>query len=624
MLLLIATLGSATAQAKVIQILHTNDLHAALNTAGEPEAGKPEYGGWAQIKWLMDDLTDRAAHPEKYGKVGVEPMETIRLDAGDFLEGTMLYFPDQGTNVLEAYNRMGWDASTLGNHDWLMGARGLDALLKRLPLRHPLVSANIKVSPDLKTLSRQLRPYTIIEKAGLKIGVFGLATTEIFYKWITKVRSKKKDMRIQDYYDREYRDEEGDLAYKPGITNRMIQELKPKTDAVIALTHIGFADDLAVVQETRGLDLVVGGHSHTFLETLNVETDLDGRGVPVVQTGYNGRMIGRITIEIVPGREPKVLTYELVPVPHSGPRDAPVAQATETANERVVSMYGHERLDEVIGSSEVRLVPGKYGQTAFSRFAVDSIRRSLDTPVGIDVGVFHSNTPLPGGVVTRYKLMQMYPRKFESDQNQGLYVYKARLPGLVLALAMKYAVKFGVYFSFSGMEYKEEILSDNEYARALQKAKPEDRKQLTRSRARDIRIDGKKICLTCVYDVAAPESIVRGAYAISPLTRLVVWSGQRSPVTIWQAMEQHLREIGTIRAIPDGQKRSTPRRNQYPEEIIHQMELADRGEDSTSLQLDSEESSPKEQWERFIDYVTHVKNANPKIDDKTDADSLED
>lgn len=627
--LLFALLAAPQADAVVIQILHTNDLHAALNTAGEPKPGDPEYGGWVQVKAVLDYWTQRGK------ELGID--ETIRLDAGDFLEGTIQYFPQNGINVLRTYQQMDWDASALGNHDWLMGARGLDQLLSQRPFTSPLLSANIKIHPRLKALSKQLSPYTIVEKAGVKIGVFGLSTTEAFYKWIPKIRSRCCDFKIrnyEDYYGVE-RDAEGNRILVPGIANKTIAELRPKVDALVALTHIGFDRDLDLVYDSRGLDLVVGGHSHSALETLTVEVDRDGHEVPIVQTGYNGRTIGRVTMEILPGQRPRVLTTELIPVPHrlspETPADAEVAQSVAIANQAVVSLYGAERLNEVIGQSEVRLVPGKYGPTAFSKFAVDAIQKSVDADVGIDIGLFHANTPLPGGEVTRRKLMEMYPRKFESDQNQGLYVYHARTPGLILALALKFAVKYGLYASFSGVGYKPIKLTDAEYQRALKKEKSGDKEFLTRYRAKEITVNGQKICLTCVYEIAAPESVVRGAYGISPLTRLILWSGRRSSVTIWQALEKHLRDIKVIKPLEGNEIFSSRRYANFYQRTFggqldpEQLRPSELGTPPTSF-LDQEmghgEQSPHSLLEAFQRELIRVKKANPLLNEKTDADAL--
>jgi 5'-nucleotidase / UDP-sugar diphosphatase len=545
--------ASSNANSTVIQILHTNDLHAAMNTAGAPKPAAPALGGWAQIKTLMDQWTAAAKS---------QGIETIRLDAGDFLEGTNLYFADGGANVLRAYQQLGFDASALGNHDWLMGARGLNDLLGVAPFSHALLSANIKVHPRLQHLKTQLKPATIIERAGVKIGIVGLSTTEAFYKWIPRVGSRKSDMKLKNYWDSTIeRDDDGDgeTEIEPGIANRLFDHLAPKTDAVIALTHIGYGSDQELVHESKNLDLVVGGHSHTFLETLSVAENRDGREIPIVQTGYNGRSIGRVLLEVTPGQPARVLSTELIPVPLETEQDPTIAKAVAQANQAYESLYGAEVLNEKLGTSKVRLVPGRTGPTSFSQFAVEAIRKSIDAEVAIDIGAFHGNSPIEGGVITRRKLMEMYPRKFEADQNEGLYVYRARIPGLAISLGVKFAVKYGLFVSLGGVDYEVEKLSDAEYNLEKAKLPASDRESLTQFRAKNITINGNRICALCFYDAAVPESLLRGAYGISPLTRLVIRHGHRTDQTIWKAMEAHLKDIGTIGVVSDD-ARFSPRR----------------------------------------------------------------
>jgi len=521
------------ASATIIQILHTNDLHASLETSGAPKDGTPEYGGWAQVKTVMDRLTDEAQQ---------KGIETLRLDAGDFSEGTSFYFPDHGQDVLRAFQHMGYDATALGNHDWLMGARSLNQSLGEMPFSFPILSANLKINSALKNLKKQIIPSAQFVRGGVHIGVFGLSTDEALYKWITRIDSKKKDLQIVNFRD----------DSKPGIANRMIRKLRKRDDLVIALTHIGYDEDQLLAKNSRGLDLIVGGHSHTVLESMNLTPDRDGHTVPIVQTGFNGKYVGRILVDVEPGKRPQVLTYELVPVPHDTPQDPVIAQDVALAKERVEALYLPAKLDEVIGQSKVRLVSGENGPTAYSKFAVDAMKDVTDAQIGLDVGAFHGGTAQAAGDVTRLKLMEMYPRKFEVAQNEGLYVYEARIPGWVLALGLKYAVKFGAFLSFSGLTFDVYQVSNSQWKHD-QKEYRDSIKQfsVTPYRVRNIQVDGAPICRFCSYTVAAPESLIRGAWGITSLTKLIIRDGHPTPHTIWDAMTFHLYRIKTIEPISE-------------------------------------------------------------------------
>ena len=524
---------------KIIQILHTNDLHAAMNTSGAPDTNTEEHGGWAQVKAKLDALRADAK---------AKGMETLQIDAGDFTEGTLNYFPDEGVHVLQAFQAMGYDAAAVGNHDWLMGAAGMNDLYGKTPFSFPVLSANIEINKRLKNLRSQIVPTTQIVKDGVRIGIVGLSTNEALYSWIPRIQSKRNDFKILDYTDSQVTDEDGNWKTEPGIANKYIHQLKQNNDLVIALTHIGYDADQLLAEDSDELDLVVGGHSHTFLESATFVQNRAGKTVPIVQTGFNGHAIGRILIEVDPNKTPKVnlLTYELVNVDHNGPADPVVAAKVQAANDATQNQFGPS-LNDILGKSDDRLISGDEGPTSYAQFAVDSLREATGTEVGIDVGAFHGNTPQPAGDVTRKGLMMMYPRKFEFAQNEGLYVYQARVPGFVLKMGLQYSLKFGSYIATSGLTYDVKTLSDADYAKLKKKyAGTSSQDAVTPYYAENLKVNGEKLHDLQIYTVSAPESLVRGAIGITPLAKLILAHSERTSHTIWEAMESHLAKIKVI------------------------------------------------------------------------------
>ena len=561
--LLILSLLAPPAQAKVIQILHTNDLHASLSTAGAPKGTTAELGSWARVKYILDDLTDQAK---------AKGMETIRLDAGDFYEGTIDYFPNFGKGVLKTFQDMDYDAVTMGNHDWLMGAQSMNSAFGDLPFPFPMLCANVRISHRMKNLREQIKPSIQIVRDGIKIGVLGLSTHEALYKWITQVDSFKRDLTVLDYEDEDTDENWG----TPGIANRAIAELRENNDVVIALTHIGFDADQELAAASKGLDLIIGGHSHTLLESMNMVPDTEGKVVPIVQTGVNGKYVGKILIDVVEGQRPKVLSYELIPVLKNGPVDPIIQADVEEAKKSVDELYGKARLDEVIGRSEVRLLSGDSGPTAYSKFIVDAMKDVTGAELGLDIGAFHGNTPQPAGDVTRKMLMEMYPRKFEAARNEGLYVYRTLIPGWVLDLGLRYAVKWGYFVSFSGVTFDLYKLPEEQFEKEKIRLKEKDRNQLTPYRIKNLQFNGERVCLHCSYDVAVPESFIRGAYGISPLTKLIVRRARKTDYTIWQASEAYLKKIGVIQKLrPDehfsAKEFSNGFKSRYEMESIHEQ-----------------------------------------------------
>jgi 2',3'-cyclic-nucleotide 2'-phosphodiesterase (5'-nucleotidase family) len=539
--LILLCLSAKSANATLIQILHTNDLHAAMETFGAPNPQEQEYGGWAQLKATMDGLTsDASAHG----------IETIKLDAGDYTEGSSFYFSDHGKNVIRAFQHLGYDATAMGNHDWLMGADAMEELYRDLPFPFPVLSANTKITRRLPNLSQQIQPTTQIVKSGIKIGIFGLSTDEQLYSWIPSVESRKRDMRIKDYRDEVFEDDsEAGTRIVPGIANTMIQRLRAENDVVIGLTHIGYEEDKMLAANSEGLDLIVGGHSHTFLQTPTLIQDRDGKDVPIVQTGFNGKYIGKIILDVREDHSVKLISYDLIPVLNQSAKDPVMESLVKNANGGRKSLFGN-RLNEVIGTSDERLVSGDAGPTAFSKFVVDSMRDVTGAEVAIDVGAFHGNTPQPAGPVTRLNLMEMYPRKFESDQNEGLYIYEASVPGLILKIGLDYAVRFGMYVGTSGLTYDLGRLSDYEYAKLRkQYAGTVDENIVTPFFPMNIKVGGYPLKSLHWYDTVAPESLVRGAWGITSLSKLVLRRGHATAHTIWDAMNFYLLKTGKIPAM---------------------------------------------------------------------------
>ncbi len=252
-----------------ITILHVNDTHSQL----EP-IRSGEYAG-------MGGALERAAYIDSV-RTADGSDNVLVLQAGDYFQGSA-YFTEFGGNVeVQDLNAIGYDAVTLGNHEF---DNGLEALGEKLSsLECPVVVCNYDFSPF--EIGKYVKPYVIVEKAGKKIGIVG-------------VLCKLKDMVAGDIADRvpEY-----DMI--PTV-QKYVDQIRKECDLVIALTHIGYTEhnpgditDPQLVAATRGIDIVVGGHSHTFMEEPDWVPNLDGKKVPIVQTGWMGAYMGEFKVKI--------------------------------------------------------------------------------------------------------------------------------------------------------------------------------------------------------------------------------------------------------------------------------------------------------------------------------------
>ena len=264
----VAVLVSATGDnaQKRLTIIHFNDTHSHM----EPERTGDENG--------LGGVIERAACRDSIVKADGR-RNVLFLHAGDFSQGTS-YFSILGGDVeVDVINALKYDCITLGNHEF---DNGVDELARRMSkVKCPVVCANYDFSQF--ELGKYVKPYTIVRKAGMKIGIIGLMPD------ITTLVSHEISSKIPAFDNSQ-------------VVNKWASFLKEekKCDLVIALTHIGYTggpyNDHTLVRGSRGVDIVVGGHSHTFLEEPGMEKNLDGQIVPIVQVGCWGLEMGNMKV----------------------------------------------------------------------------------------------------------------------------------------------------------------------------------------------------------------------------------------------------------------------------------------------------------------------------------------
>lgn len=264
----------AVAQKKQLVILHTNDTHSCImplnpNLADTALAGR---GGFLRRMALIED--ERAKTPG-----------LLLIDSGDFSQGSPYYNFYKGEVEVELMNRMGYDVATIGNHEFDFGLENMARIFRMA--KFPIVCANYDFTGT--SVEGLVKPYTIIKRNGLKIGLFGLSPQPRGLVDTTKFVGVK-------YLD-------------PAETAERMAALlktKKKCDVVICVSHLGWENeeltDQMLVPATRDIDIVLGGHSHTYMKTLRYVKNVDGKDVPVDQNGKHGIWIGRIVLDLEKGR----------------------------------------------------------------------------------------------------------------------------------------------------------------------------------------------------------------------------------------------------------------------------------------------------------------------------------
>ena len=261
---------SVSAKKKQIVILHTNDTHSCIlplnpNLADTAIAGR---GGFLRRVAMIKE--ERSKTPD-----------LLLFDSGDFSQGSSYYTMFKGDVEVGLMNEMGYDAATIGNHEFDFGLDNMVRLFKKC--NFPIVCSNYDfANTELKDI---VKPYIILKRQGLKIGVFALAP-------------KLEGLVFTKNY--------GPLKYlNPSeVAQQMADLLKKqlKCDIVIRISHLGWEvtdyPDNRVIANTSGIDLVLGGHSHTYLQKLEYVNDRNGSPVAVDQNGKHGAFVGKLMLEL--------------------------------------------------------------------------------------------------------------------------------------------------------------------------------------------------------------------------------------------------------------------------------------------------------------------------------------
>lgn len=254
-------------QKKHITILHTNDVHSHIDAFPETHSRFPGLGGLARRAGLVNSIRE-------------ENPNTLLFDAGDIFQGTPYFNFYGGELEMKLMTMLKYDAATLGNHDF---DNGIDGLLAQLPYaKFDFVSSNYDFSNTI--LDGFTKPYQTYLRDGIKIGVYGLG---IELNGLVTKNLYKETAYLPPY----------EIALD--LERRLKQE--EKCDLVICLSHLGYQyqngerpDDMTLAAKTKHTDLIIGGHTHTFLDKPSVVPNAAGRDILVNQVGCFGVRLGRI------------------------------------------------------------------------------------------------------------------------------------------------------------------------------------------------------------------------------------------------------------------------------------------------------------------------------------------
>lgn len=254
---------SAYSQKSII-ILHTNDTHSRIEPIPESDRTYPHRGGFERRALLIDQIRE-------------ENKNVLLFDSGDFLQGTPYFNLFKGEVEVNAMNLMGYDAVTLGNHEFDYGLETLEKVIQKADFQ--IVSSNYDFS--LTTLKDLIEPFIILKKGGVRIGVIG-------------INVQPKGLISTENY-------KGVIFLDPVKTaNNMASLLKTKyrCDIIVCLSHLGYYSDLNLAESTKGIDIIIGGHTHTYLKEPVKRKNIENKDVNIIQTNGRGIFVGRLDIDL--------------------------------------------------------------------------------------------------------------------------------------------------------------------------------------------------------------------------------------------------------------------------------------------------------------------------------------
>ena len=435
-----------------LTVFHTNDIHGWILSRPDSKTKKP-VGGMATAAQLVKDF-----------RATGQPM--LLVDDGDFFQGTPEGSIPRGKSMVELFNAMGYDAVTLGNHEFDYGLDVVKALTAEI--RAPVVDSNILNAATGLPVDF-VKPYVIKDFGKFKVGIFGILTSRM------GALSFEKNIAGLRFVD--------EIA----AARQAVAELRRRgADVVILLSHVGwekptdppFTGDQDIAAAVPGIDLIVGGHSHTPLPVPFREPT---NGTLIVQNGGYLTTIGRAVLEIDPARKKVVSAAgELV-------RLLPETIGQDEETLKIVRRYEEEvgrQLEVVVSSSSAGLFRSRDSESGMGDWLTDCTRKWAKTDIAFqNAGGIRADI-VPGPVSLR--------NIFEIMPFDNLLATIYMKGGSLRRLLDQAVAKSPGSLQVSGLSFRY------------------DREASEGSRATDIAVGGLPLADDQVYSVSAPDFVVQG------------------------------------------------------------------------------------------------------------------
>jgi 5'-nucleotidase / UDP-sugar diphosphatase len=361
--------SGALCQQRTLTILHTNDMHAtfvpreAVWVKSQP---RPMVGGFTELAFTIDSI--KRVRPD-----------VLLLDGGDVMTGNPItervYDGASGGALFAMMNMMGYDCWCPGNHDLDISQGNLTGLARIA--KFPTVCANLV--NDKNQFPVPDVPYTIIEKNGIRVGIIGIISQELYS---LVLQANLTGLRVLSPVE---------------TAQKYIDELRPKTDLLIALTHQGVEDDSTLAASVHGLDFIVGAHSHTRLKAPRVVN-----GVYIAQTGSNTENLGIVTMTVDHHKLTDVKGSLIQLWAGKKRPPSPVSAMVDSMQTEIEKEY-----NEVIGVLHGDWVRGG-SETAIGTYITNAQREAVHADIGF-MNIHGIRKDLPAGPIRKKDLFEVLP-----------------------------------------------------------------------------------------------------------------------------------------------------------------------------------------------------------------------
>jgi 5'-nucleotidase/UDP-sugar diphosphatase len=433
-------ISSAYGGQSELRILHVNDFHGFAEPY-KPFGSNQEVGGVAYLASKAEEL--------RKGKA------SLLLSAGDMIQGNNWTNLFEGESVIALMNEMRFDAMVVGNHEFDFGQ---EVLRKRISeANFPVLGTNVEGSDSL-------RPYVVKDLGGIKIGILGLVTEEVPAATHPKNVAGLQFLSAID------------------MAEKYVKELKSRTDIIIVLSHIGHAFDRTLAEKVKGIDVIVGGHSHT-----RVAKPVKLGDTVIVQAWEHGRTIGLLDLTLESGKIISFDGYLEEIKPSAGKEDQRILAIVEKYRQKMATVL-NEKVAETEEDLDGERKSLRRRETNLGNFVADIMRNVSKADVAIING---------GGIRASIKKGEIRVKEIYSALPFDNYIVAIKLLGRQIREALEHGISAveeeeGRFPQVSGLAFT--------YS-------PSDKAS---SRVREILVAGRPIDLEKEYIVATNDFLAVG------------------------------------------------------------------------------------------------------------------